>query len=174
MGMLSTDCSHAARSNTTGCRRWRNAVRCPPVAARAQLNVSDDMTVARKNAHSCSTTTLSDTVMPPGRSLASAIAVQWGSCSEWTSHAIIDLLLRKKIEHLSAAGKSKVLLILRGVSCITKATSNMEWLRHLNLSDVIVGFFFFPDWDWDSFSTERQRYKLWVWSWIDWAGRSVL
>ena len=40
-----------------------------PVAARAQLNVSDDMTLARKNAHSCSTV-LSDMVMPLGWSLA--------------------------------------------------------------------------------------------------------
>ncbi len=69
MDMLSADCSHAAKSNTTGRRRWRNAVRCPPVVARAQLNVSDDMTPARKNAHS-SSTALSDTVMPLGWSLA--------------------------------------------------------------------------------------------------------
>lgn len=58
--MVSTDCSHAARSNTTGRRQWRNAVRRPPVAAWAQLNVSDDMTPVRKNAH-CSSAALSDT-----------------------------------------------------------------------------------------------------------------
>lgn len=69
MDMLSTDCSHAEKSNTTGRRQWRNAVRCPLVADRAQLNVSDDMTLARKNAHS-SSTVLSDTVMPLGWSLA--------------------------------------------------------------------------------------------------------
>lgn len=51
-----------------GGSQGRNAVRCPPVAARVQLNVSDDMTLARKNAHS-SGTALSDTVMP-GWSLA--------------------------------------------------------------------------------------------------------
>ncbi|KAA8586905.1 hypothetical protein FQN60_000741 [Etheostoma spectabile] len=69
MDMLSMDCSHAAKSNTTGRRQWRNAVRSPPVAARAQLNVSDDMTLACKNAHS-SSTVLSDMVMPLGWSLA--------------------------------------------------------------------------------------------------------
>lgn len=57
LDMLSTDSSnssssHAAESNTTGSRQSRNVVHCPPVAAQLQLNVSDDMTVARKNAHS--------------------------------------------------------------------------------------------------------------------------
>lgn len=38
-------------------RQRRNAVRGPPAALRGQLNVSDDMTLTRKNAH-CSITAL--------------------------------------------------------------------------------------------------------------------
>lgn len=45
--------AHAAESNTTGAQGGGGMPSrlSPPVAARAQLNVSDDMTRARKNAH---------------------------------------------------------------------------------------------------------------------------
>lgn len=63
---VSTECrSHAAGRvgvNTTGRRQRRNVARCPPVAAQGQLNVSDDMTPARKNAHSTSAALRSEAV----------------------------------------------------------------------------------------------------------------
>lgn len=78
----STDCSHASRSNIEAGRQWRNAVCWPPVVVRGQLNISDDMTLARKNAHS-SNTVLSDTAW---MATGFAIAVQWCSSSERASH----------------------------------------------------------------------------------------
>ena len=57
-GTSSADCgARGGEQHNRGAELWRNAVPLvcpppPPVAARAQLNVSDDMTRARKNAHS--------------------------------------------------------------------------------------------------------------------------
>lgn len=69
--------AHAAESNTTGAQGGGGMPSrlSPPVAARAQLNVSDDMTRAAKMPIARAAA-LSDMVMPPGWSLGFAIAVQ--------------------------------------------------------------------------------------------------